>query len=561
MNLPRVGQEVLVDFLGGDPDRPIVTGRVYTNLQQVPYGLPANKTQSGWKSNSRPTTGGYNEIMLEDKAGQELIRMQAEKDLHKLVKNDEQVKIGRDRTKQVGHDDSHTVGNDRTHQVGNDEDISVGNDQSKSVGNDESTTVGANRSKSVGGNEDSTIAQDLSQLVGGNEREVTSGNKSSVVGSNRATQIGGIDSNMVGDTYSVMISPPGESNGGGNATALFMKDDLVHAATKGGAMVTHKGNTLTLTADHIVIHGKQSVQITTDDGPVIVKGGPNVMINPSTAKANEALKNMDTGSLPTSASSYRKLAQQNQDLAEQLGAKYGFPPALLLGMMSNESGFGTQLGADGWNSTHKAYGWFQVAQGSKTVTDAPDGVGHMTQAMTILQSRLAEVSSAFPEWTPEQQLAGALVAYNAYHDKQGNLNVKTQPKDPHSWQSMDAGTDANKYSRDIWAQAQWFSSNLVWNRAGRKTVDYSTGHDDCKPRPASSGSKDVLVEDHEALRVDDTFAPHSCPKLHPVPHSDKVTEGSHTVTINDKAAARRYDPLDHEGAEVRDGSKIVDIGG
>src|SRR5262249_42052966 len=61
VNLPRVGQEVLVDFLGGDPDRPVIVGRVYTNLQKVPYKLPANKTQSGWKSNSTNNTGGYNE--------------------------------------------------------------------------------------------------------------------------------------------------------------------------------------------------------------------------------------------------------------------------------------------------------------------------------------------------------------------------------------------------------------------------------------------------------------------------------------------------------------------
>ncbi len=92
-NLPRVGQVVLVDFLGGDPDRPIITGRVYTSLQTTPYKLPENKTQSGWKSNSSPQTGGYNEIMFEDAAGQELVRMQAEKDLHKLVKNDENVII------------------------------------------------------------------------------------------------------------------------------------------------------------------------------------------------------------------------------------------------------------------------------------------------------------------------------------------------------------------------------------------------------------------------------------------------------------------------------------
>ncbi|WP_235880117.1 type VI secretion system Vgr family protein [Polyangium aurulentum] len=70
-SLPRIGQEVLVDFLGGDLDRPVIVGRVYTNLQKTPYRLPENKTQSGWKSNSTNDTGGYNELMFEDAAGRE----------------------------------------------------------------------------------------------------------------------------------------------------------------------------------------------------------------------------------------------------------------------------------------------------------------------------------------------------------------------------------------------------------------------------------------------------------------------------------------------------------
>ena len=133
-NLPRIGQEVLVDFLGGDPDRPIITGRVYTTLQTTPYKLPDNKTQSGWKSQSSPTTGGYNEIMFEDAAGKELVRMQAEKDLHKLVKHDENVVIGNNRTKLVQVDDALTVGNSRTKVVQVDENVTIGNNRTKLVG-------------------------------------------------------------------------------------------------------------------------------------------------------------------------------------------------------------------------------------------------------------------------------------------------------------------------------------------------------------------------------------------------------------------------------------------
>ncbi len=109
VNLPRIGQEVLVDFLGGDPDRPVIVGRVFTNLQRVPYQLPQRKTQSGWRSYSSPATGGYNEIQFEDAAGSELMNVRAEKDRATRVNNDCTTSIGRDRTAEIGRDDKTTV--------------------------------------------------------------------------------------------------------------------------------------------------------------------------------------------------------------------------------------------------------------------------------------------------------------------------------------------------------------------------------------------------------------------------------------------------------------------
>ena len=97
INIPRVGQEVVVDFLGGDPDKPVIIGRLYTQGQPVPFGLPAKKTQSGWKSNSTGGGGGYNEIMFEDRSGEELVRVQAEKDMDTLIKHDETRTVRNDR--------------------------------------------------------------------------------------------------------------------------------------------------------------------------------------------------------------------------------------------------------------------------------------------------------------------------------------------------------------------------------------------------------------------------------------------------------------------------------
>ena len=110
VQIPRVGQEVLVEFLEGDPDRPIVTGRVFNSAHKPPYDLPGNKTQTGWKS--RTLGGGsdnFNELRFEDKKGEEHVYAQAEKDLKVLVKNDETRDVQHDRTTTVKNNDTRTV--------------------------------------------------------------------------------------------------------------------------------------------------------------------------------------------------------------------------------------------------------------------------------------------------------------------------------------------------------------------------------------------------------------------------------------------------------------------
>jgi type VI secretion system secreted protein VgrG len=96
MYIPRVGQLVIVDFLEGDPDRPIITGRVYHGTNKPPYPLPAEKTKSTIKSNSSKGGGGFNEIRLEDKKGKEQVFIHAEKDYDLRVKNDRREFIGKD---------------------------------------------------------------------------------------------------------------------------------------------------------------------------------------------------------------------------------------------------------------------------------------------------------------------------------------------------------------------------------------------------------------------------------------------------------------------------------
>lgn len=97
--LPRIGQEVVVSFLEGDPDRPLVTGSVYNAEQTVPYALPAEQTKSTIKSNVSKGGGGWNEIRFEDKKDSEEVFIQAEKDYNRVVKNNETVKVGFEKKK------------------------------------------------------------------------------------------------------------------------------------------------------------------------------------------------------------------------------------------------------------------------------------------------------------------------------------------------------------------------------------------------------------------------------------------------------------------------------
>ncbi len=101
--LPRVGTEVVVDFLHGDPDRPIVTGRVVNADHMRPYALPAKKTQSGFKTRSTPNGGeeDFNELRFEDKKGEEDVYVHAQKDMHRVVENDDDLKVGHDQTIEV----------------------------------------------------------------------------------------------------------------------------------------------------------------------------------------------------------------------------------------------------------------------------------------------------------------------------------------------------------------------------------------------------------------------------------------------------------------------------
>jgi len=117
MQIPRIGQEVIVDFLEGDPDRPIITGRVYNGENPPPYGLPGDKTKSTIRSASSLGSNGNNELRFEDAAGNEEVYLHAQKNQTIRVENDESASIGHDESRSIGHDQTVNVQNKQTVRV------------------------------------------------------------------------------------------------------------------------------------------------------------------------------------------------------------------------------------------------------------------------------------------------------------------------------------------------------------------------------------------------------------------------------------------------------------
>ena len=167
ISLPRVGMEVVVQFLDGNVSMPIIIGCVYNARNMPPWDLPANKTQSGMLSRSSKsgTTSHANALRFEDRKGAEELWLHAEKDQRIEVEHDESHWVGNDRRKSVERDETVQVKRDRTETVGRDETITVHNNRTEQVDRHETITVGGNRSKTVARNEKDHIQRNWSVRV------------------------------------------------------------------------------------------------------------------------------------------------------------------------------------------------------------------------------------------------------------------------------------------------------------------------------------------------------------------------------------------------------------
>ena len=157
MAIPRIGQDVIVQYVNADPDQPMITGRTYCGDQLPPYDLPEHKTRMTIKSQTHKGDG-FNELRFEDELGKEEVFIHAQRDQNNVVGNDETTRVGRNRVEQVGNDEHLNIGNDFRQETGGDHTQLIGQtchvdikqDLIEKIGNDRSESTGAHPRALVG---------------------------------------------------------------------------------------------------------------------------------------------------------------------------------------------------------------------------------------------------------------------------------------------------------------------------------------------------------------------------------------------------------------------------
>ena len=286
IHIPRIGQEVIVDFLEGDPDQPIVTGSVYNAEMMPPWALPANKTQSGIIT--RSSLGGgpanFNSIRFEDKKGSEQLFIHAEKNQDIEVENDETHWVGHDRAMVIDHDKSEHVKNNKAITVDKNHTEQIGKAMTINVGSTLTETVAINYMETVGGAMELTIGAALAITVGGAMAETVgmakvetiAGLKSETIGGNLSVMVGKNLSETVKDNQVVTIGKDLTEKVGGkhkediakeyivNAKKMqFVAEEEINIKTGSAEIIMKKNGDITIKGNKINIKG---------DGDIIIKG-------------------------------------------------------------------------------------------------------------------------------------------------------------------------------------------------------------------------------------------------------------------------------------------------
>ncbi|MBX3421508.1 MAG: type VI secretion system tip protein VgrG [Pirellulaceae bacterium] len=223
MDIPRIGEEVIVDFMEGDPDQPIIVGRVYNGDNKPPYDLPAGKTRRGNKTKTYKGSG-FNEMSMDDTPGKEQIRIHGQYNMDTEVQNDETHTIHNNRTKTIGVDETMTIGNNQKLDVGVNKTVSVGTNHMETIGSNQKVTVGSNQSISVGSSQTNSVGKTKNETVGMMSNEM--------VGIMKATNVGAVYSIISGAAMNTAVGFVSAEEVGMNKTVIVGSSLKISAGSK-----------------------------------------------------------------------------------------------------------------------------------------------------------------------------------------------------------------------------------------------------------------------------------------------------------------------------------------
>jgi type VI secretion system secreted protein VgrG len=297
--IPRIGHEVIVDFLEGDPDRPIIVGRVYHATNVTPYPLPGAKTKSTIKSDTSPGSGGSNELRFEDQKGEEEVYLHGQKDWTILIENDKNQVVGRDETLKVGKDRTKRVDANQSESIGINKSIDVGANHTEKIVGDEAVTVGLRSVKKIGTTLDEEVGSDETRSVGGNQKEEISGNVDVSIGQNATLAVKGDKTVNVESNHDISVKGDMSVAVTGTLTELVDDESTLDVANKIvlksglGVITVKKDGTVIIDCKDLKITATGEVKIegTTklsvkSSGPVNLNGDGPVKITGSTIDLN-----------------------------------------------------------------------------------------------------------------------------------------------------------------------------------------------------------------------------------------------------------------------------------
>ena len=283
--IPHVGQEVVVSFLEGDPDRPLVTGRVYNASNMGANALPSNKTQSA----IRDHTG--NEILMEGKGGSQDIRVTAVKDMHLKVVHDRDKNVGNnetthvkvDRTETVGGNETITVTGNRSEKVAGNETIEITGKRSEDVGGDETITIKGARTETVKRSETVTVLLARTHTIGLAETQTVGGMRSVSVTLSNSLSVSGSDSVSVGRSQKISVKSKRDLSVGsdsavsvgGNRQVKVKGDD---ALSVGKSLTIEAETEIVLKTGSASITMRKNGDITIEGKKLTIKGSGDVII-------------------------------------------------------------------------------------------------------------------------------------------------------------------------------------------------------------------------------------------------------------------------------------------